>query len=114
MENMYTTHWIKTKCTVVKLVIEKHSKQVKAWKEKIVKNKLIIDDYLYTLTDNKKSHYTSYKICPKSHQTFSITISKVGLSNYGNKWYYTDNDIITIWSLFIQLKIFHVLYIFMS
>ena len=57
----------------------------------IVKHKLRIDDYLYTLIDNKKSHYTSNKICSKNHQFSSITQNKVGLSNYDNKRYYTDN-----------------------
>ena len=58
----------------------------------IVNNKLIIDDCLYTLTDNKKSYYTSNKICAKQrHQVFSITQNEVGLSNYDNNRYYTDN-----------------------
>ena len=58
---------------------------------KIIEHKIRIDDYLYTLTDNKKTHYTSNKTCSKNHQVFSITINKVGLNNYGNKKYYTDN-----------------------
>ena len=52
---------------------------------------VLVDDYLYTLTDNKKAHYTSNKICSKNHQVFSITANKVGFSNYDNKRYYTDN-----------------------
>ena len=66
-------------------------KKGKGMDRQIVKNKLIIDDYVYTLTDNKTSHYTSNNICYKSHQVVSITINKVGLSNYDNKRYYTDN-----------------------
>ena len=56
----------------------------------VLENKLV-DDYLYTLIDNKKSHYTSNKICSKNHQVFSITINIVGLCNYNNKRYYIDN-----------------------
>ena len=33
--------------------------QGKGMDRKIVKHKIIIDDYLYTLTDNNKSYYTS-------------------------------------------------------
>ena len=58
---------------------------------KIVKHKFKIDGYLYTLTDNKKSYYTSNEICSNKHQAFSVTIINVGLSNYDNKRYYTDN-----------------------
>ena len=57
----------------------------------VVRNKLTMGDFLYTLTDNKQSHYTSNKICSKNHQVCSVTINKVGLSNYDNKRYYTDN-----------------------
>ena len=35
----------------------------KGMDRQMVKHKLRIDDYLYTLTDNRKSHYTSNKIC---------------------------------------------------
>jgi hypothetical protein len=65
-------------------------KKGKGIDRKVVKS-LSTDDYLYTLTDNKKSLYTSNKICSKNHQVFSITQNKVGLSNYDNKRYYTDN-----------------------
>ena len=57
----------------------------------IVKHRLLVDGYLYTWSNNKKSHYTSNKICSKSHQAFSITINKIGLSSYDNKRYYIDN-----------------------
>ena len=66
-------------------------KEIKGMDRKMLKHKSLIDDYLYTLTDNKKSHYTSNKICRKNHQVFSVTINEVGLSNYGNKRYYTNN-----------------------
>ena len=88
---------------------QKATKKGKGIDRKIVRNKLTIDDFLYTLTDNKKSHYTSNKICSKNHQVFSITINKVGLSNYDNKRYYTDKNINSIWALFTQLIIFRVL-----
>ena len=65
-------------------------KKGKGIDRKVVKS-LSTDDYLYTLTDNKKSFYTSNKICSKNHQVFSITQNKVGLSNFDNKRYYTDN-----------------------
>ena len=58
---------------------------------KIIKNALTTDDYIYTLTDNKKSHYTSNKICSKSNQVFAIAQNKAGLSNYDNTRYYKDN-----------------------
>ena len=70
---------------------KKATKKCKGIDRKVVNNKLAIGDFLYTLTDNKQSHYTSNKICSKSHQVFSITINKVGLSSYDNKRYYTDN-----------------------
>ena len=70
---------------------KKVTKKGKGIDRKVVKKKLTSDDFLYTLTDNMKSHYTSNKICSKNHQVFSVTINKVGLSNYDNKRYYTDN-----------------------
>ena len=70
---------------------KKTTKKAKGVDRKVVKHKLLVDDYLYNLTDNMKSHYTSNNICSKNHQVFSITQNKVGLSNYDNKRYYTDN-----------------------
>ena len=55
---------------------KKATKKGKGMDRKVVKNKLLVGDYLYTLTDNKKSHYTSNNICSKNHQVFSITINK--------------------------------------
>ena len=66
-------------------------KKGKGIDRQVVRNKLTVDDFLYNLTDNKPSHYTSSKICSKNHQAYSITQNKVGLSNYDNKIYYTDN-----------------------
>ena len=66
-------------------------KKGKGIDRKVVRNKLTVDDLLYNLTDNKQSHYISNKICSKNHQVFPITQNKVGLSNYDNKRYYTDN-----------------------
>ena len=83
-------------------------KKGKGMDREIVGNKLIIGGCLYTLNDNKKPHYTSTKTCSKNHQVCSITINKVGLSNYDNKRYYKQYNIITIWSLFNQLIILHV------
>ena len=72
-------------------MVKKATKQGKGIDRTIVRNKLSIDDFLYTLTDNKKSHYTSNKICSQNHQVFSLTQNKVGLSSYDNTMYYTDN-----------------------
>ena len=45
-------------------------KKGKGMDKKTVKHKLGIGDYLYTLTDNKKSHYTSNKVCSKTIKHF--------------------------------------------
>ena len=42
-------------------------KKDKGMDRKVVRNRLTVDDFLYTLTGNKKSHYTSNNICSKSH-----------------------------------------------
>ena len=63
-------HWCET-------VDKKATKKGKGINRKAVRNKLAIGNYLYTLTVNKKSHYTSIKICSKNHQVFSITIKSV-------------------------------------
>ena len=90
--NIFTLHiGLKPKMYCNETDDKKATKKAKGVDRKVVRNKLTIDDFLYTLTDNKQSHYTSNKICSKNHQVFSITINKVGLSNYDNKRYYTDN-----------------------
>ena len=58
---------------------------------RVATNKLTTGDFLYTLTANKQSHYTSNKICSENHQVFPITQNKVGLSSYDNERYCTDN-----------------------
>ena len=45
--------------------VKKGNKKSKGMDRKVVNSKLLVDGYLYTLTDNKKSHYTSNKICSK-------------------------------------------------
>ena len=70
---------------------KKATKKGKGIDRKVVRNKLTLDDFLYFLTVNKKSHYTSNKICSKNHHVFPITQNKVGLSSYDNKRFNTDN-----------------------
>ena len=70
---------------------KKATKKGKGMDRKVVKNELLVVGYLYTLTDNKKSNYTSNKICSKNPQVSSITINKAGSSNYDYKRYYIDN-----------------------
>ena len=103
-ENSYTTHWIKTDMYCCETDDQYVVRKVKAFVKHI--KKLTIGDFLYTLTDKKRSHYTFNNICPKNHhQVFSISQHKVGLSSYDDKKkYYTDNNLIAIWSSFNRLR----------
>ena len=98
--NIFTQHiGLKPKMYCCETDDKKALKKGKGMYKQITKTRLLVDDFLDTLIDNKKSHYTSNKRCSQNHQVFSITISKAGLSNYNNKRYYTDNIfIITIWA----------------
>ena len=90
--NIFTQHiGLKPKMYCCETDGKKAIKKGKGMNRKVIKNKVLVGDYLYTLTDNKKSHYTSNKICSKDHQVFPITTNKVGLSNYDNKRYCTNN-----------------------
>ena len=71
-------------------VKEEEEKKAKGVPKNRVKKDLDMNDYENTLYYSKISHVSFNSIRSKNHQIYSINQSKVGLTSYDNKRYWTD------------------------
>ena len=69
---------------------EEEEKKAKGVPKNRVKKDLDMNDYENTLYYSKVSHVSFNSIRSKNHQIYSINQSKVGLTSYDNKRYWTD------------------------